>query len=112
MFCLAAPWIGYLRIGQSHHPKPKCRAPHTGTLEVKEGSHAAHEQYWAEVSTLPPDQKAALGDWYPFKPEVLTRHDHAPKVALTSRRSAFHCPGVVSEDGSSLLSVPDCFGSL
>lgn len=41
-----------------------------GTLEVKEGSHAAHDEFWHEVSTMSADEKAATGDWYLFKPEA------------------------------------------
>lgn len=41
-----------------------------GTLMVREGSHAAHERFWREVSTMPEAEKAATGDWYLFKPEV------------------------------------------
>lgn len=43
---------------------------HAGTLEVKEGSHREHEEYWDKVSTMSSAEKQALGDWYPFKPEV------------------------------------------
>ena len=44
-----------------------------GALEVKAGSHGAHEEYWDRVSQLPADRKAGIGDWYLFEPEARTR---------------------------------------
>ena len=41
-----------------------------GTLEVKAGSHSAHEEYWDRVSPLSADRKASIGDWYLFEPEA------------------------------------------
>ena len=41
-----------------------------GALEVKAGSHSAHEEYWDRVSQLTADRKAGIGDWYLFKPEA------------------------------------------
>lgn len=41
-----------------------------GTLLVKEGSHAAHEEFFANVTVLTPEQKAATADFYQFQPEV------------------------------------------
>lgn len=38
---------------------------------VREGSHAAHERFWREASTMSEAEKAATGDWYLFKPEVV-----------------------------------------
>jgi hypothetical protein len=56
----------------SHHlQKPRLRpAAEAGALEVREGSHAAHEEYWERVSPLDADRRAAIGDWYLFNGEV------------------------------------------
>jgi hypothetical protein len=45
-----------------------CRA---GTLMVREGSHAQHEQFWGQASGMSDADKAANGDFYLFKPEVF-----------------------------------------
>jgi hypothetical protein len=37
---------------------------------VREGSHTAHEQFWGEASAMSAADKAAVGDFYLFKPEV------------------------------------------
>ena len=46
------------------------RSGAAGALEVKEGSHSAHEEYWDRVSSLTTDRKAGIGDWYLFEPEA------------------------------------------
>ncbi len=51
-----------------------------GALEVKAGSHSAHEEYWDRVSQLPADRKAGIGDWYLFEPEART---HRPTSSHT-----------------------------
>ena len=38
---------------------------------VREDSHTQHEKFWGEVSGMSEADKAANGDFYLFKPEVL-----------------------------------------
>ena len=65
----------------------------TGTLEVKEGSHTAHEEYWDRVSPLSPDRKASIGDWYLFEPEARS---HSVRMA-SSELSLMRCSQVFGE---------------
>lgn len=41
-----------------------------GTVMVRHDSHREHADYWANRSRMDPTEKAAMGDFYIFKPEV------------------------------------------
>ncbi len=54
-----------------------------GTLEVKEGSHAAHGKFWDTVSSVSAEQQAQMSDFHLFSPKVrLLSYPPAPGRAV------------------------------
>ena len=47
-------------------------ALNAGTLLVKDGSHAVHEQFFTTESVLTPEEKVRTKDFYKFQPQVCT----------------------------------------
>ncbi|KAL3141513.1 hypothetical protein ABBQ32_004763 [Trebouxia sp. C0010 RCD-2024] len=58
--------------------------PHTGTLLVKDGSHSAHEHFFATETVLTPEQKAATPDFYQFQPEERKFYEQFEALPLSA----------------------------
>lgn len=59
--------------------------PDTGTLLVKDGSHAAHEQFFATASVLTPEEKLRTGDFYKFHPEERKFYEQFAALPLSAK---------------------------
>mmetsp|Transcript_11426 Transcript_11426/g.34340 ORF Transcript_11426/g.34340 Transcript_11426/m.34340 type:complete len:460 (+) Transcript_11426:89-1468(+) len=53
-----------------------------GTVMVRHNSHREHADYWANKSRMDPAEKAAMGDFYIFKPEEVGYWDCFKALAL------------------------------
>lgn len=59
--------------------------PDTGTLLVKDGSHVAHEPFFATASKLSPEEKSRTGDFYKLHPEERKFYEQYAALPLTAK---------------------------